>query len=189
MNLNLIVEGPDRVGKSTLIKNLKKYYNGISFYTLHYEHISLDSKEKQHEYDYRQYRRMFELMETTSYAKDAGIICDRSHLGEAVYGPIYRNSTNEYIYNLESEYLNKPFWRNTFLILLTTSPSVLVSRDDGNSISAKEEMIQKEIENFEKAFANSLIQNKISLRYDVNMDKKSVADKIINQINQMYFKL
>ena len=43
----VIIEGPNRVGKSTQIANLKNYYEckGMRVHVIHYEHIHLDPEK------------------------------------------------------------------------------------------------------------------------------------------------
>ncbi len=104
-----IIEGLDRLGKSTLIENIQKE---SGFYqTVHM------SKPKKLPYYERQtvvpprlapknealflYQRdsfitMFNLIHS-----DAHLIFDRAHLGEAVYAPLYRGYSGDYVFELE----------------------------------------------------------------------------------------
>ena len=44
---------------------------------------------------------MFRLL---SGAPNANIICNRAHLGECVYAPIYRGYWGEYVFDIENKF-------------------------------------------------------------------------------------
>ena len=104
---------------------------------------------------------MFNLMLHLSKFKNAGMICDRSHLGEMVYGPIYRNYTGEYVLDIEAVYnVMKTFWDNVILITLVDKPERLIERDDGLSFSIDVDKKTTEINNFKNAHDKSTIKHK-----------------------------
>jgi hypothetical protein len=107
----LVIEGPNRCGKSTQIANLKNYYEskGMRVHVIHYEHIHLDptrtyTPEAMKDMATVRYDDMLKL--ANEFAKDpmSVIIFDRAHLGEHVYGPKYRDYSGEYVFELEKKY-------------------------------------------------------------------------------------
>lgn len=148
-NKFIIIEGPDNVGKTTLINGIKNYFNDYTFHTIHYSNVKQESTEKVIEYSKKMYKEMFSYMLNSIKFNKSGIICDRSHIGEMVYGPIYRNYTGEYVIDIEKEFSNiKSIWDNLFLITLYDEPENLIARDDGLSFSTNLEKKQNEINNF-----------------------------------------
>jgi hypothetical protein len=92
-------------------------------------------------------------------APSAKIICNRAHLGECVYAPIYRGYPGEYVFELEREY-NVHESQHMRLVLLVEdfakSKHVL---DDGKSLGGPEKR-QEEQALFLRAFNNSVIRDK-----------------------------
>ena len=153
-----IIEGIDRLGKDTLIKNIQDRL-GFHF-VLHYSkpqqlafyHGSLEA------YQNESFERGFALIDNVS----AGffltpLIFNRFHLGENVYAPLYRGYDGDYVFKFEEDFGVHTF-THTNLILLTTSDFSILT-DDGESFdfSKKEE----EQEMFRKAFDKSILPNKV----------------------------
>lgn len=150
MNLNIIIEGPDNVGKSTLIRGLKKHFKDTIFHVLHYSALNCD-KSKMMEMSQKYYKQMFSLLRS-----DINFICDRSYIGEFVYGPLYRNYTESdlQVYtDMELSLIScdKP----TIIVYLHDDVQNLIDRDDGLSISNKPEMIKKELDLYKKTISQS----------------------------------
>lgn len=163
-NLFFIIEGPDNVGKTTLIQNIKNRFNDYTFHALHYSNVKQRSTPVIIQYNLKLYIEMFDLMSTINDSKIAsGVICDRSHLGEMVYGPIYREYSGEYVLDIEEEYSKNDFWNSVFLITLYDEPENLIKRDDGLSFTTELEKKTKEINNFKFAHDQSYIKNKLLL--------------------------
>jgi thymidylate kinase len=122
---------------------------------------------------------MFILMEE-AYQKNRNLIFDRSHIGEYVYGPLYRNYSGDYIFDIEKLYVNKPFFKDIFLFIFVDSPENLIKREDGLSFSTEMEMKIKEIQLFKEYHSKSNIMHK----YLINVDKLSIDDvhKLIKDI-------
>lgn len=158
--LNIIVEGVDRVGKDTQIALLKRsLYPKYVFQTLHYSKVPFDNDIMNIEYSEKLYNDMFRLMSNS----DINFIVNRSHIGEMVYGPLYRNYSGEYVLELERAYMNdKKLWDNIVLITMVNSPENIKDREDGNSLSnsdIKKMKIEKGL--FMKAHDKSYIENKL----------------------------
>ena len=148
-----IIEGVDRMGKSTLIKGLM---DTLGYHLkIHYEkpqklaYYTSQTDEPLKLYQTVLYRQMFDLI-------DAGhrIIFDRGHLGEMVYAPMYRKYDGDYVLDYETQVDTS----HTRLVLLTTSDFSFI-QDDGLSIdfSKKEE----EQDKFVYAFKRSNIADKV----------------------------
>lgn len=132
----VIVEGMDRCGKDSCIKEIMKYMYNQEPYTsvqvLHYSNLPIKNKKTLIEASKILYTDMFKLI-NFSIGK-FNLILNRAHLGEWVYGSIYRNYEAHYIFDIEKKY-----WlliRN-FVILVTLVDSSLkcLERDDGLSLS------------------------------------------------------
>lgn len=157
----IIIEGPDNVGKDTLINKLKTsfkrpivYHAGIpdenfslfDFYNKGIIHNTLD------EY----YKR-----------DNDAIIHNRSIYGEFVYGPKYRcmlpGAAAELIYKLEAGQLRTFISEDDlyFILLTSTDVDLLSANDDGNSLSsANKDNIKYEVDAFNTIFKLSEIKNK-----------------------------
>jgi thymidylate kinase len=175
-NLFIIVEGPDNVGKSTLIQNLKNYYHSMPFHTMHYSNVRQETPEEVQIYSKRLYTQMFDIMVNQMKYGNSGIIFDRSHLGEMVYGPIYRGYTGEYVLDIEKQYMNiLDVWNNLLLITLVDTPENLIAREDGLSFTTDLGKKQIEIGNFMNAASSSNIKHKILINIQSHDEKKVLA--------------
>lgn len=161
MNRFFLIEGPDNVGKSTLVRNLRDYYTSCTFTVLQNSNISLTGKESI-DYFTKVYTEMFSTFKYFGeHFENSGIICDRSHVGEMVYSPLYRNYSGKYVLDIEKSF--EDILDQLVLVLLIDEPENLIKRDDGKSFSTVLEQKRKEIKLFEEAFDNSLIQDKIQI--------------------------
>ena len=91
---------------------------------------------------------------------EISLIFNRSHLGETVYSPLYRDYSGDYIFDIEKEYVND-LKDKLYLITLVGDPNIIQKRDDGLSHSSKLEDIQREVNLFTTAHRKSNIKNKI----------------------------
>lgn len=179
----IVVEGPDNVGKSTLINNIKNEVKDILFHTIHYGSIKHNSVEECIEYNKELYNSMFSLMKASSNLDRTGLIFDRSHLGEMVYGNIYRGYTGEYVLDIEEKYKQEKFFKNVYLITLTDEPENLIKREDGLSFSIDPLKKQREIDLFLKAHLSSNIKNKLYLNIN-NLDANAVLREVLDFLNK-----
>lgn len=165
----LIFEGLDRVGKDTQIRLLQKYYYPKKmFHHFHYSGFSKNeyTPEEQLEFNKEFYEEMFELILTN---KNKNIILNRSHLGEFVYGPLYRKYDPSYIWNLEQKFLLN-YGRSVFLFTFIDEVDNLIKREDGKSFSLDVDSKKSEIMNFILATNFSSIPNKKI----ININGKSI---------------
>jgi len=108
-------------------------------------------------------------------------IYDRSHLGESVYSPIYRNYSGDYVFDIEKE--SKDFGCKTInscaLIVFVDEPENLIKRDDGLSFSVDLDKKQDEINRFIEAFNKSNIKKKILI---------NIKDRSIEEVHEIIVK-
>jgi thymidylate kinase len=161
------IEGIDRLGKSTLIQSILNY---SGFYqVMHFSKpevlevyrcaVQQDAtanipSETLPLYLYQRHSFMNSMM----IAKHGRIIFDRWHLGEAVYAPLYRKYSGDYVFDLEMEMQLDTI--DLRLILLTEDFET--SRhftDDGQSLGSVEAR-QQEQNMFIQAFHRSIIKDK-----------------------------
>ena len=176
MNKVIIVDGPDNVGKSTLIRNLKNKLNNEIFINLSFSNIYQKDKESYIYYSKQLYNNMFKICEYQIVNLKNSIIIDRSHISEMVYSPMYRNYSGDYVLDIEKKY----DLSNFFLILLIDTPENLISRDDGLSYSIDINKKNKELKLFHNAFEKTKIK-KIIINIDGH-DEQSIMEQSIHFI-------
>jgi len=156
----LIVEGLDRCGKDSLISSIIK--ESPNSKVVHWGFPQGNTNE-----DRIAYQKMsFEFfMREYSFLKMRNeldfLIWNRSHIGECVYGPMYRNSPSEWIFDLEKEFLTDS---QVYLVYLHGDVEFLLKNDDGESFTTDIEKKRNEARLFEEAVDKSLIKNKIKIK-------------------------
>ena len=169
----IIIEGPDRVGKDTLIKSLKNRFYRENCIELHYSGVKpYDGGMSVKDVSVEINKNMFKILNT-----DFNFIVNRSHIGEMVYSPKYRGYSGDYVLELEKSLKRS----DVFLILLSDDPVTLASRDDGNNISNLVSDISDEIDAFRIALDKSRIKNKLEISC-CGKTKEQVASEAIKFI-------
>lgn len=169
MNYSYIIEGLDRLGKSTLIEGIQQVEG---FHTvIHYAKPKLLDfyvKQAQAEpdedmktvetanfmYQHDGFVSMFELLDS-----EVPLIFDRGHLGEAVYAPMYRNYNGDYVFNMEISFSCE---KRTDVCLILLVEDFATSKhfvDDGQSLGTADKR-QAEQDKFLTAFHRSIFPNK-----------------------------
>lgn len=185
-NLFFIIEGIDNVGKSTLIKNLKNALNDYVFQTLHYSSVKQPTIEESINYSTDLYEQMFAMMLNQQRFDNSGIICDRSHLGEMVYGPIYRKHSGTYVLDIEKRFMcSRSLWDNLFLITLVDKAENVIARDDGLSFSVDADEKDAEIHAFKEAHEKSQIKNKLLVDVSSYNEEKLIKH-VLEYISSQY---
>lgn len=158
--MKFILEGLDRLGKDTLANKLQQR---LGYHlVLHYSR-PLDLAcyrgdglaDSSRRYQEASFRTMFGVLLDPSLA----VICNRSHLGECVYAPMYRGYSGDYVFELEQDFLNArpPPIR---LVLLTENFSVANHTiDDGMGLGGPEKREQEQAL-FLNAFHQSALSDK-----------------------------
>ena len=177
MSKIIILEGPDRCGKSTQIKMLMKNLINEPTHVIHYSSIPGLSKEECINFSKILYDDMFQLS-YDAHSHNRNLIFDRAHLGEYVYGPIYRGYSGDYIFDIEEKWKKNSFWDSLYLFVFIDKPENLISREDGLSFSVELEKKKQEINNFKEAFDKSKIKKKFLLNIQ-GFSPKEVHDYII----------
>jgi len=160
MSKFIIIEGTDNTGKDTQQNLIIEKLHNLVFHKLHYSSLPFkDDVEKHVNYSTKMYNDMFKMMVNNKDA-DINMIFNRSHLGESVYSPLYRNYSGDYIFNIEKEYVNQ-LRKELYLITLTNDPHTILKRDDGKSFYGNEEEVKAELDGFKRAHRLSTIKNKL----------------------------
>jgi hypothetical protein len=109
------------------------------------------------------------------------MIWNRSHIGELVYGTIYRDSQPEtWVMNLEHKYCFDEA-DNIYLVYLHADPEFVIKQDDGKSYSANLEDKKTELSKFNDACNRSSIRKKLFVKVNENGEYKSQQD-ILNSV-------
>lgn len=166
----IIVEGPDRCFKSSAIEHIRKnLIKDPRIITIHCSSPPRVSNVE--EWTNAHYLHLI----NQTLCNRGTMILDRSHLGEHVYGTIYRggkcsNAIFNYDKVLETE--------DASLILLTDTIENRISREDGLSQSKHDSnLMQQEHDLFIEAFNRTSIKKKIH----IHAKKPEEIIQIINE--------
>ena len=162
----IIFEGLDRCGKSTQIQKLIHLFHDKSIHQLHYSSVKgFPIKEETKMYSSKMYSDMFKLL-YQNY-KDMHFVLDRSHIGEMVYGPMYRGYDGDYVIYIENYWKDfEEFWDQIHLITFVDKAENVIKRDDGLSFTTELDKKNKEIEAFVNATNKSIIKHKLIMNID-----------------------
>lgn len=184
----IIMCGMDRCGKDTQIKNvisdIIEKDDTKSVHVMHYSNIPIKNinTSEYAELAATQYIDMFKIMEKLSKMKNVSVIFNRAHLGEMVYGYIYRQYNADWIYDIE-EHFEKLLTEIKLVVLVDSGFKSVTERDDGMSFSKKDiEKAKIEVERFTLAYNMSNISNKILIDIKEN-DIEQTKIKILEFIN------
>jgi thymidylate kinase len=160
--LTVIIEGVDRLGKTTLQDGLGKKIGDVfaEFGELREVHCTYPPKgltqSQQIEFQRNTYLGELAFL-SYSYNQDKINIYDRFLMGERIYGPKYRGYMPDYIHDFE-ERLDID---STYLVVLTGSEELVRSRFDNDFI--KIEDIGALLETYRSEYELSHIQHKMLL--------------------------
>jgi thymidylate kinase len=137
--MNIILEGCDCVGKTSIAQELQKLYG--------YEYIKRNAPRTRNEFK-ELFAADIKLMNTRS-----NLLFDRSGLSERVYAPLMRGYTPEYMDEYETTI------NNTVLVLVTASNEEILKRFDDEFVTRSNiPTIAKE---YQKQFYNSKYKHKL----------------------------
>lgn len=164
---HIIIEGPDRGGKNSLIKSLCDEYDYDNVSIRHFgKPPSTLNNEEAIDFQFSAFGKELNLLHNFKELENSEfyyfpniVIWNRSHLGEYVYGSIYRNADKKYVLNLIKNF-EKFLFEETSLITLTGDPEFFLSNEDGNSFSQNLEDKTKEVKLFKEIHSLSAIKNK-----------------------------
>lgn len=128
----IIVEGPERAGKTTLAVELVRQYPGYS----HLIHngpppkIACQHMDGGHRHMLDRYQIQVRL--AANRPKDLFVL-DRGHISEFAMRSVYRghSASTDALHRVENQYHRVS--DNVMLVMLAPDPDVLVERDDGES--------------------------------------------------------
>lgn len=169
-----ILEGLDRLGKSTLIDNIQRYrgahlvvHSGKPPEFDRFNH-NIDSRDqvmsgelvtshrKQVNYQNEYFANAFKTISTN---KTARVIYDRLHLGECVYSPLYRNVKVNSVMSDEAARLSGASSAHVRLILLTENFEISKHfKSDGESFDDTKRSMEQDM--FIDAYSKSVIHDK-----------------------------
>lgn len=171
----IVVEGMDRCGKDTLIKGLRKQIQSSKILDFH---CSTPPKGVDpYKWSYDHYDSILKLGDTLTIGHDWDVIANRCHLGETVYGPMYRGTDPSFVWQLESQYCNH---ERMWLVVLVDDGENIVKRDDGLSNEKSAEDFDRVRDMFIDSFDRSCIPNKILINVGKNgwPDPQQIYERI-----------
>jgi hypothetical protein len=160
----IIIEGTDRTGKDTLVNRVIQDHRHVV--KRHWGFPKVETNGEKTAYQKRSFREEFVFYDLlyVNTPSDMIMIWNRAHIGEFVYGTIYRDSQPEtWVWDLEKEFFMDEI-DEVYLVLLYADPEFVAQKDDGKSYSAKIEDKTREISAFLNAFENSGIKNKLKIK-------------------------
>lgn len=171
----LIIEGLDRLGKSTLIENIQRYrgahvvvHSGKppSFDRFNHE---IDHRDQENEFTTQTNRMQanyqneyfLNAFKTIKSNKSNKVIYDRLHLGEVVYSPLYRNIIANSVMRNEAAILGGSTSASSHVRLILLTEDFSVSKhfeSDGDSFDDSKREVEQTA--FISAFNKSVIYDK-----------------------------
>ena len=191
----IIFEGVDNLGKSTIISKLTEMYKADN--DIMYMHFKNPPKGTQNPLAYQELTFQ-EGLSKCSYLSNAEhvlhntnkniVFFDRSHFGEYVYGPIYRNENPDDIIKTIKKVHNHHAMFDVVVIHLEASPEFVVSHDDNKSFTSdydedkRLETVKREIAAFEECFERTKPANYIKINVEGQNNNYRNIDDIIEEI-------
>lgn len=200
--VNLILEGVDNLGKTTIINHLVQKYNSTKDIVLMHATGPLDktlTKGPAFKFQtnvFKGIKRRLEVLNgidnpVSEIQKEILVIQDRSEIGEYVYGPKYRNENLRDIVNYLGSYKNRDnqyeYDRHysTLVILLTADPEFAARNDDNLSFYSDKQDKVAEIKNEDDAFKGCMWYlspvNYLEIKVDNDMKFRPI-DEIVKEI-------
>lgn len=178
----ILVEGLERCGKTTTVNYLRSVIHNPKLIVHHSakppKGLTRQESQTWSAVHYTEVTQKFsELSE-----KGWDVIMDRAHIGEYVYGHMYRGigKNDRYIFDTE-HFFNIS---DTYLVLLTDDPAQVHSREDGQSLSTNTDAITIERERFIEGVGISRVLNKLHVDWTADFDNTlSFEEK-----QKLYFK-
>lgn len=182
----IIVEGTDNIGKDTVISKLCELFDTVTL-------IHCGSPKSK----VFQSQNQDKLFETYAYNIVHGlydntdcVIMNRSHIGEFVYGQLYRGRheliVSEMINNIDKILLSSPILTVKYIQLLSSSIELRKKYDDNKSLSKmNDKLMKKENELFLKAYENSVLDKCLIYVNDEDgfLPKEEIFQEVVNFLN------
>lgn len=187
--MNIICEGIDRVGKNSFLEGLLNKFG--YFATVH----SSKPFETQHYLDKYPNENPLKMFQLNSFItqmtllkiaenNNINIMLNRSWIGEAIYSPLYRNYSGDYVFELEKDIGILSLSKTFAFLLYTDNYNLLI--DDGESFNVDNQSY--EAEKFDCYFSKSLLPKKCKINvHDGNgnfKNKGEIINEALNFINK-----
>lgn len=167
----IILTGLDCCGKTTQTAKLQQLLTDKPLHQLHYTALKgFDNNGELINYTSKMYTQMFSMMKL--FNDKAHFIVDRFHIDEAVYSPMYKNYSGDYVFDIEDMFNKTEFWDDVYLITFIDDIDTVIKRDDGLSYTLDPKKKAEEIRRFIKAHDMSSIKNK----YLMDIEGKDIEE-------------
>ena len=168
----IMIDGMDRCCKGTLIDHLR---SRIKTPKISVRHEGKPPKGVDPlVWSIQHYEYFFESLKNIDWNEET-IICDRTHLGELIYGPLYRKYNSNFILDLEKDFVDNST-NDVYLIVLVDSGKNIIGRSDGLSIEQFEDQFDNTRDKFIESYSKSQIKNKILINLDTGSGSRSIED-------------
>ncbi len=182
----IIIEGTDNIGKDTLIQHLTENFNTVTL-------IHCDGPQGNCFQSQEQDNKFICYANNINdglYDNTECIIMNRSHIGEYVYGQLYRKRNKDDIKIMIDKVDNILTSRNDLTVkyvqLLSSSVKLRIDNDDNKSLSIKNEQLMK-MENilFLEAYENSELDKHLVYVNDEDgfLPKEEIYNEVIEFLN------
>lgn len=183
----VIIEGTDNSGKDTLINKLLERIPSVTLI-----HCSKPTSKK---FASKEQDALFEIYARAivehRYDYTHMIIMNRSHIGEFVYGGLYRDrdyeEVEEMILNVDDLLLSRKDLEIKYVQLICDSNILLNKNEDGKSLSEGDlEKIKKEIDAFTYIFGASKLPKKLIYvnKGDEFRSRENIFEEVWKFINE-----
>ena len=177
----IIIDGLDRCGKSTFVEYLRDKYPDYCPMVLHSTKPPSDLEDPK-SYQLNHYKKQIQQIKEIITDYEIPVIMDRFHLGEFVYGTLYRNGQ---YYPEELKELEQPLKSiKTSLYVFTDSTDNRLDRDDGNSLTIDPSTMDAEYKLFTEWYSHSTITNKTFIDWSQGQDfSESTFESLAEQLH------
>ena len=183
----IIIEGTDNIGKDTIISKLCELFDTVTL--IHCG--SPKTKVFQSQYQDKLFETYAHNIVHGLYDNTDCVIMNRSHIGEYVYGQLYRGRSAEDIKKMISHVdyllLSSPLLTVKYVQLLSSSIELRKKYDDNKSLSKmNDNLMKKENELFLEAYENSPLDKHLIYVNDEDgfLPKEKIFQEVINFLNK-----
>lgn len=203
--VNIIVEGVDNVGKTTLINKIVEKYNSTQDIVLMHatgpkdKYLSEGPALQYQIQNFEDIRKKIIVLSSLNFSKPLLVIQDRSEIGEYVYGVKYRRENQADILkflgsrkNHDNQYEYCDTCKTLVIFLKPDTPEFAANNDDNlsftSSLNNKADEIKKEIKSFEECiqYLDPVHYLPITVSKDGKfVDVNILANKIFDAIDKL----
>lgn len=164
----IIFEAPDNCGKDTQIRLMLAHFarKRMPFHVLHYSAPRVEPEVSRDYFENHLYESMFRFV--LKSREDCVFALNRAHISETVYAPMYRQTSGDFVFDMEVFWKTcKPkAWDEMCLVTFVDKPANLISREDGLSFSTDLDKKMEEVYKFVEGTNASAINHKIVISID-----------------------